>query len=182
VRVAAGDVNGDGVDDIVTAPGPTGGPDVRVLSFPGFTDIERFFALSPDYRAGIFVTAGDMDGDGKAEIAVGPSETAASQVTVVRSNGQTVNVSVFDIGPFDTTQPLPAVDPAVLAASGVLPTQDHGIRVAMTAVDANGKAQLLVARGPGTAPRVHAFSIDPLQEDFNVVALDGAFDGGVFVG
>jgi hypothetical protein len=182
VRVAAGDVNGDGVDEIITAPGPTGGPDVRVLSFPGFTDIERFFALSPDYREGIFVTAGDMDGDGKAEIAVGPSETAASQVTIVRSNGQTVSVSVFDIGPFNTPQPLPAVDPTVLAASGVLPTQDHGIRVAMTAADANGKAQLLVARGPGTAPRVHAFSLDPLQEDFNVVALDGAFDGGVFVG
>jgi hypothetical protein len=182
VRVGAGDVTGGGVDEIVTAPGPGGGPDIRVVSFPAFTDVERFFALSPDYRQGVFVTAGDMDGDGKAEIAIGPSETAAPQVTIVRSNGQTLNLSIFDIGAFDTAQPLPAVSPDVLSATGLQPIQDNGIRVAMTAPDASGKAQLLVGRGPGTTPRVHAFSLDPAQEVYNVVALDGAFDGGIFVG
>src|SRR5207248_482212 len=140
VRVAMGDVTGDGVPDLITAAGIGGGPhiqvfqgpdfvlrdgffayepsfsqgvyvtvgDVRVMSFPGFADVERCFALSPDYRQGIFVAAGDMDGDGKAEIAVGPSADTASQVIVVRSNGQVVGVSVFDLGPLNGTQPLPA--------------------------------------------------------------------------
>ena len=31
VRVATADINGDGVSDIITAPGPGGGPDIRVF-------------------------------------------------------------------------------------------------------------------------------------------------------
>jgi hypothetical protein len=34
VRLAAGDVNGNGRADIITAPGTGGGPHVRMLEFP----------------------------------------------------------------------------------------------------------------------------------------------------
>ena len=78
--------------------------------------------------------------------------------------------------------PLPAVNPGVLSATGSSSQLEGGVRVAMAPVDETGLARLLTARGAGFAPRVHAYSIDPFQEVFNVVALDGTFTGGIFVG
>src|SRR5262249_48529861 len=72
VRVATGDVNGDGVPDIITSPGPTGGPDIRV--FDGLTGalIMDFMAYSPSFTGGVYVAAADVNGDGHADIITGP--------------------------------------------------------------------------------------------------------------
>src|SRR5205807_503242 len=81
VRVAAGDVTGDGLADIVTGAGPGGGPHVEVFDgkFPANwytvanqrTQIFSTMAFAPDYSGGVFVAAGDLDGDGNAEVIVG---------------------------------------------------------------------------------------------------------------
>ncbi|HET6573530.1 MAG TPA: hypothetical protein VFG68_08010 [Fimbriiglobus sp.] len=182
VRVAVGDTTGDGIGEVITAAGPGGGPHVQVFDFATRTAVESFFALSPDYRGGLYVAAGDMDGDGKAEVAAAPGGFGAPQVQIRRSStGTLVPLSVFDIGPMTTPGPLPAVNPGVLSATS--PSQfEAGIRVAMATTDETGLARLLTARGAGFAPRVHAYSLDPFQEVFNVVALDGEFTGGIFVG
>ena len=78
--------------------------------------------------------------------------------------------------------PLASVNPGVLSATGSASQLEGGLRVGMAPVDETGLARLLTARGPGFAPRVHAFSLDPFQEVFNVVAVDGTFTGGIFVG
>src|SRR5262249_48945939 len=72
VRVAAADVNGDGKADIVTGDGPGGQP--RVTVFDGGTDkaIYNFFAYDTVFRGGIYVAAGDLNGDGKSDIVVSP--------------------------------------------------------------------------------------------------------------
>jgi hypothetical protein len=182
VRVAVGDTNGDGIGEVITAAGPGGGPHVRVFDFATLSPIEEYFALAPDYTGGLYVSAGDMDGDGKAEIAAAPGGFEAPQVQIRRSNGTMVPLSVFDVGPIATPGPLPSVNPGVLSATGSPSQFEAGIRVAMTQVDGSGNAQLIAARGPGFVPRVHAYSLDPFQETFNVMALDGEFSGGVFVG
>lgn len=70
VRIAAGDVDGDGRDEIVTGPGPGGGPHIRV--FDGTTQELRFqfFAFAPERRGGVDVGVVDLDGNGIGEILV----------------------------------------------------------------------------------------------------------------
>jgi hypothetical protein len=71
VRVATGDINGDGVPDIITAPGAGGGPHIRVYSGTTFQLIRAFFAYSVSMTSGVFVATGDVDGDGHTDIITG---------------------------------------------------------------------------------------------------------------
>jgi FG-GAP repeat protein len=57
LRVAAGDVNGDGVADIITAAGPGGGPHVKIFDGVTFAEIGSFFAYAPSFTAGVYVAA-----------------------------------------------------------------------------------------------------------------------------
>lgn len=68
VNVAAGDIDADGKDEIITGPGKGGGPQVKVFNQKGQSDGPTFFAFDQSLRAGVEVAASDMDGDGKAEI------------------------------------------------------------------------------------------------------------------
>ena len=82
VRVAAGDVNGDGVPDLVTAAGFGGGPRLRV--FDGRTGgvLADFMAFDPDFRGGVSVAVADFNRDGKSEIAVGAGAGGGPHVKV----------------------------------------------------------------------------------------------------
>jgi hypothetical protein len=73
VRVAVGDIDGDGRGDIVTGAGPGGGPHVRAFKLVGSTPVEiaSFFAYDPAFSGGVFVAAGDVTGEGRAAIVTG---------------------------------------------------------------------------------------------------------------
>jgi hypothetical protein len=88
VSVAAGDVTGDGVAEIVTGAGPGGGPHVRVFSLSGGPrEIAGFMAYDPAFLGGVFVASGDLNGDGLAEIITGPGPGGAGQVRVFSGSG-----------------------------------------------------------------------------------------------
>ncbi len=68
VNVAAGDLNGDGIDEIITGPGKGGGPQIKVYTKDGVVLNAGFFAYDQSDRNGVEVSAADLDGDGKDEI------------------------------------------------------------------------------------------------------------------
>jgi hypothetical protein len=82
VRVATADVNRDGIPDIITGAGPTGGPHVKV--FDGATGLElySFMAFGAGVSTGVYVAGGDLNGDGFADI-------------IVSTGGGTPQVRVF---------------------------------------------------------------------------------------
>ena len=56
-----GDLNADGVDEIVTGTGVGGGPQVRVFNYKGdVATTAGFFAFEESFRGGVNVTVGDV--------------------------------------------------------------------------------------------------------------------------
>ena len=69
--VAAADVTGDGVAEIITGAGPGGGPHVRVDGLQQQKVLGgwlKFYADDAEFTGGVFVAGGDVDGDGRAEV------------------------------------------------------------------------------------------------------------------
>ena len=66
VRVATGDFDGDGNDELVTAMGP-GGPFMRwrMTGSGRVAELLEQFAPYGGFNGGIFVATGDFDGDGR---------------------------------------------------------------------------------------------------------------------
>ena len=71
VHIALADLNQDGHSEIIAGAGEGGGPHVRI--FDGRTGqlTSQFFAYDEDFRGGVRVAAGDLDGDGVAEVITG---------------------------------------------------------------------------------------------------------------
>lgn len=82
VNLAVGDLNGDGTGEIITGAGFGGGPHVRVFSGTGKIINNGFFAYTNTFRGGVFVAAGDTDGDGREEIITGAGPTGGPHVRV----------------------------------------------------------------------------------------------------
>ncbi len=76
------DVDGDGMDEIITGAGPLGGPHVRVLKVSSgtLTELASFFAYDPKFGGGVFVACGDVTGDGVAEVITGAGGQAAGRM------------------------------------------------------------------------------------------------------
>lgn len=156
VNVAAGDVDGDGKDEIVTGAGPGGGPHVRIFDLFGKPK-GGFFAYNKKFRGGVSVAVGDIDGDGKDEIITGAGRGGEPEVKVFDLSGNMRN--------------------SFLVYS---PKFHGGVNVAVGDINGDGKDEIITGAGRGGGPHIRVFDGQG-NFKFHFFAFNKNFLGGINV-
>jgi hypothetical protein len=90
INVAVGDLNGDGQAEIITGAGPGGGPHIRIFDSHGKV-IGQFFAYDKNFRGGVNVAVGDLNGDGQAEIITGAGPGGGPHIRIFDAENREIS-------------------------------------------------------------------------------------------
>jgi hypothetical protein len=153
VFVAAADIDGDGMAEVVVTPDESGGPVVAVYRGAPLAagvggqaaQLTRFFGIAgdPNFRGGCRPALGDIDGDGAADLVVSAGVLGGPRIAIF--DGQSLKSGSGDpgrlVGDFFAFED----------------TLRNGAFVAAGDVTADGHAEVAFGGGPGGAPRVRLF-------------------------
>jgi len=162
LHLAAGDVNGDGLADLVLGSGGVSAPFVQIVNGASGAMLREFYAYDLGFTAGVYVAAADITGDGFADIVTGAGPGGGPHVRVF--DGLTGAAIAGPLAGFM------AYDPAFRG----------GVRVAAGDLNGDGRADLITGPGPGGGPHVRVWDGASATEIFGVFAFDPAVTGGVF--
>ena len=159
VRVATGDLTGDGVFEIVVASGWSITGQVRVYTQAGAL-LTSFLPYGSAFSGGVQVAVADVDGDGLADIITAPS-TGPAEVKVFRT--------VLVAGAPTYNAALPYRDflafPASFTGGAVVSAADMGSATSANAPFTNAldnRAEIVVGSGPGMVTTVKVFDVTGL--------------------
>ena len=160
-RVAMGDMDGDGVSDIVTAPGAGNGPHIRIFNGLNRNLLNEFNAYDDRWRGGVFIATADVNRNGRAELITG---TDAGGPAIVRVFDAMRGRMIGEVSPYPGTY-------------------RGGVRVAAYDVNKNGRLDIICAPGPGSRG-LPVRMYDGRNSRFigDLSPYGPTFEGGVFLG
>lgn len=156
--VAAGDLDADGVDEYIVGAGSGGGPHVEVYSASGQRR-QSFFVLNQRMSGGVAVAAGDLNGDGRAEIVVAPLRDYRPLVEVYSAKGKKLR--------------------SFLAFE---PNYEGGVRLAVIPARADEPGRIVTAAAAGREPEVRVFDQTGRTVDLYWNPFGRDFANGVSLG
>ncbi|MDB5307932.1 MAG: repeat-associated core domain protein [Gemmataceae bacterium] len=135
VRTAVADFNGDGIPDVAVGTGPGAVAEVKILD--GKTGAV-LFDVRPfaDFTGGVFVAAGDITGDGKADLIITPDLSGGPRVELYRGGDFVLIANFFGIDDSNFR---------------------GGARAAVGDLNGDGFADLVISAGFGGGPRISVY-------------------------
>lgn len=134
IAVAGGDVDGDGKNELITIPLGGGSSHMKVWNRDGSLRSEKII-FDHTYDAGSHIAAGDVDGDGSAEIIV-TKRKGAGEIIIL--DGQSL----------EKRTSFTAIDGGFKG----------GLNIAVQDISKDGIAEIIAVPETGGGPHVHVFS------------------------
>lgn len=159
VNIAVGDLDRDGVPEIITGTENGGGPHIRIFNRDGRLINPGFFAYGKEYRGGVNVAVGDLNGDGWNEIIAGAGVGGGPHVRVFNKGGKLINPGFF------------AYDPSFRG----------GVNVAVGDLNGDGRDEIITGPGYGGGPQVRVFNENGKMLSAGFFAFDTDVRSGVRV-
>jgi hypothetical protein len=210
VNVALGDINGDGKTEIITSPGPSGGPHIRIFDNQGILQ-GQFFAYDAKFNGGVNLAVGDLNGDNKSEIITVPASNGGPHVKIFDGQGnltghffayeedyfggvkiKTANIYGKDnkgnkdivVSPGANREPeiriFDIYGQKIKSFLAYSSNFRNGVNLSVGDLDKDGLDEVITGAGPGGAPHVRAFNGKGELVD-SFYGLESSYTGGVVV-